>query len=63
MRYLLSFNRTFMELKFVFEIAIIIKTCFNRTFMELKWATVASIQRVGKGFNRTFMELKCRNAT
>ena len=32
----LSFNRTFMELKYGIETYLSVKFCFNRTFMELK---------------------------
>ena len=56
---LVSFNRTFMELKFpTTGIVINNRECFNRTFMELKLVSGGASILGGASFNRTFMELK-----
>ena len=55
----LSFNRTFMELKFLGRGSHISgNQRFNRTFMELKFLTVFAVPWTINSFNRTFMELK-----
>ena len=35
--YLLSYNRTFMELKLIKDIELLFQCSYNRTFMELKF--------------------------
>ena len=57
--FLMSFNRTFMELKFIPEDEItFLDKSFNRTFMELKFQRQNLIIFFQACFNRTFMELK-----
>ena len=56
---MISFNRTFMELKSeVLQALILGENSFNRTFMELKFYFFLRIFAPEKSFNRTFMELK-----
>ena len=60
----MSFNRTFMELKFKELHDTSNRRCrFNRTFMELKFKELHDTSNRRCRFNRTFMELKyqCRN--
>ena len=59
LHYHMSFNRTFMELKYNYcESGIWFGGGFNRTFMELKSNGKPLIRSSFCGFNRTFMELK-----
>ena len=55
----ISFNRTFMELKYTFSTRTRqAYLSFNRTFMELKSAGLSAAGSLLGCFNRTFMELK-----
>ena len=55
----ISFNRTFMELKYGNECRLSCgKKSFNRTFMELKLVGFRQRRTNAERFNRTFMELK-----
>ena len=55
----MSFNRTFMELKYGrTDKKATDHGCFNRTFMELKLRRYETVLTAFVSFNRTFMELK-----
>ena len=56
--YQIGSNRTFMELKFVMSLVLLIIICSNRTFMELKYGVAGHNFDSINGSNRTFMELK-----